>query len=62
MISAATISPLSDTFVLPISFQDAGRSEEANIRYDEAFPMERPRTRTELILGDDFMGGYQSTY
>ena len=32
------------------------------LRYDEVFPMERPRTRTELMLGDDFVGGHLSTY
>ena len=61
-ISAATISPLRNTSILPISFQDANRSEEATRRYDETFLMKRPRTRAKLLLGDGFVGGYLSTY
>ena len=61
-ISAATISPLKNTSVQPISFQDANRSEEATRRYDETILMERPRTKAKPLLGDGFVGGYLSTY
>ena len=60
--SATTMSPLNNTFILPISSQDAGWSEEVNRRYDEAIPIERPLTKTETMLGDGFVGGCLSTY
>ena len=62
MTSAVTISPLGDTCVLPINFQDAGWSEEASRMYDEAIPMERPQTRTKPMIGNGFMGGCLLTY
>ena len=62
MTSASIIGPLSDTFVLPINFQDLSWSEEAKRRYDEAIPMESPQIKTKPMLGDGFVGGCLSSY